>query len=512
LLNEKEVTLPTFEFMTLTLLLLLAIFIVLLLNTLLLSVGNKRARAEDLRKEVIKIALDLSRLDPLLRSEFSTNREETQRNAKEDREELSNALTKFSDALHCSFKDTKEELSRSLKSFEDRFSQNLKEFNELQRQKFDDLFLKQGQIKSETELRLEKIKEVVERNLERMQEQNSKKLEEMRATVDEKLQSTLEKRFAESFQVISNRLDQVHQGLGEMQKLATGVGDLKKVLTNVKTRGNLGEIQLGGILEEIFSPEQYEKNSIVKPGTLERVEFAIKLPGQGSENIPLLLPIDSKFPNEDYQRLVEVYDDTASLTGKEIDDAIRQFEYSIKKNAKDIRDKYLNPPVTTDFAIMFVPTEGLYAEILRRTGLFEFLQREYRVTVVGPTNLVAFLSSLQMGFRTLAIEKRSSDVWQILGAVKTQFGDFGKILEKTKKKLQEATNVIDSASTRSRVIERKLRNVQELPTEQSIILLGKPDDNDLDETEVVSVEGDSEKDPELPFLTAVSPNGQQAPS
>ncbi len=487
--------------MTLTVILLALVIVLLITNTWLILRSAQASRPLELQRELIKMAADLARLDPLLREEFSRNRVETQRNAKESREESGSAFRSFRECLDVSFKDTKEELSKSLKSFEDRFSENVREFNELQRQKFDDLFNKQAHIKSETEQRLERIREVVDNNLQKMQDQNSSKLDQMRATVEEKLESTLEKRFNESFQVISNRLDQVHQGLGEMQKLATGVGDLKKVLTNVKTRGNLGEIQLGGILEEIFSPEQYEKNATVKPGSMERVEYAIKLPGRGTDNSPLLLPIDSKFPNEDYQRLVEVYENMANCTPKEIDDAIRQFEYSIKKNAKDIRDKYLNPPLTSDFAIMFVPTEGLYAEILRRTGLFEFLQREYRVTVVGPTNLVAFLSSLQMGFRTLAIEKRSSDVWQILGAVKTQFGDFGKILEKTKKKLQEATNVIDSASTRSRVIERKLRNVQELPGEDAMVLIGKPEDLDPEETDGVSVEADDEKDLQLPFRT-----------
>ncbi len=487
--------------MTLTVILLALVIVLLITNTWLILRSAQASRPLELQRELIKMAADLARLDPLLREEFSRNRVEMQRNAKESREESGSAFRSFRECLDVSFKDTKEELSKSLKSFENRFSENVREFNELQRQKFDDLFNKQAHIKSETEQRLERIREVVDNNLQKMQDQNSSKLDQMRATVEEKLESTLEKRFNESFQVISNRLDQVHQGLGEMQKLATGVGDLKKVLTNVKTRGNLGEIQLGGILEEIFSPEQYEKNATVKPGSMERVEYAIKLPGRGTDNSPLLLPIDSKFPNEDYQRLVEVYENMANCTPKEIDDAIRQFEYSIKKNAKDIRDKYLNPPLTSDFAIMFVPTEGLYAEILRRTGLFEFLQREYRVTVVGPTNLVAFLSSLQMGFRTLAIEKRSSDVWQILGAVKTQFGDFGKILEKTKKKLQEATNVIDSASKLSRVIDRKLRNVQELPGEDAMVLIGKPEDLDPEETDGVSVEADDEKDLQLPFRT-----------
>ncbi len=259
-----------------------------------------------------------------------------------------------------------------------------------------------------------------------------------------------------------------------MQNLASGVGDLKKVLTNVKTRGNMGEIQLGNILEQILSPEQYIQNAAVKEGSMQRVEFAVKLPG--TEDKPVLLPIDSKFPNEDYQRLLEAYDN-ASENQKDIESAAKQFENSVKKNAKDIKDKYINPPFTTDFAIMFVPTEGLYAEILRKTGLFELLQRDYRITVVGPTNLVAFLSSLNMGFRTLAIEKRSSEVWQILGATKTEFGKFGDILEKTKKKLVEATNVIDQAGVRTRAIERKLGTVQELPEEDSIKILPEQSTN-----------------------------------
>jgi DNA recombination protein RmuC len=235
----------------------------------------------------------------------------------------------------------------------------------------------------------------------------------------------------------------VQQGLGEMQTLATGVGDLKRVLTNVKTRGTLGEIQLGTILEQVLSPTQYEKNAQCNPDSMERVEYAIVMPGRNEDDKPVLLPIDSKFPMEDYQRLVEAY-------------------------AKDIHTKYLNPPTTTDFGIMFVPTEGLYAEVLRRPGLFEYLQREHKITVVGPSNLVAFLSSLQMGFRTLAIEKRSSEVWELLSAVKTEFSNFGTVLDKTKKKLQEATNVIDQASTRSRAIERRLRDVQVLPSSSVI--------------------------------------------
>lgn len=458
---------------------------------------NKEKEYTSINNDLTRILDALSKMDPLIRGEFARNRDENQKNSRESREELSNSVKALNDSLQNSFKNTREELARSLKSFEEKFGQSVKDFSDSQKLKFDDLVAKQTQTKTETELKLERIRETVDNNLQKLQEQNSKKLEEMRNTVDEKLQSTLEKRFTESFTLISNRLDQVHQGLGEMQKLATGVGDLKKVLTNVKTRGNMGEFQLGNILEQIFSFEQFEKNAIVKPGTLERVEFAIKLPGRNTDGSPVLLPIDSKFPNEDYQRLVEVYEKIADLNPKDIEDAVKQFEYSVKKNAKDIHEKYLNPPFTTDFAIMFVPTEGLYAEILRRTGLFEFLQREYRVTVVGPANLVAFLSSLQMGFRTLAIEKRSSEVWQILGAVKTQFGTFGGILEKTKKKLQEAANVIDDASQRSRVIERKLKTVQELTHEEANGLLGTslelPDDEPAIEPK------DSESEPLLPF-------------
>ena len=320
---------------------------------------------------------------------------------------------------------------------------------------------------------LDKMRDTVETKLGTLQEENNKKLEEMRNTVDEKLQSSVEKRFNESFKLISDRLEQVHKGLGEMQSLASGVVDLKKIMGNVKTRGSLGEIQLGAILEEVFSPEQYERNVAVKEGSQERVEFAIKLPGRNEDNRPLLLPIDSKFPIEDYQRLVDAYENIANLDGKIVEGFAKQFENAVRKCAKDIREKYVNPPSTTDFAILFVPTEGLYAEILRLKGLFEGVRRDHRVTIVGPTNLVAFLNSLQMGFRTLAIEKRSSEVWSILGAVKTEFSKFGVVLERTKKKLMEATNTIDQAGVRTRAIERQLRKVEELPQEQAVSLIGQ---------------------------------------
>jgi DNA recombination protein RmuC len=283
----------------------------------------------------------------------------------------------------------------------------------------------------------------------------------MRATVDEKLQSTLEKRLGDSFRQVSERLEQVYKGLGEMRSLASGVGDLKRVLTNVKTRGTWGEIRLSHILEQILTPDQYDVNVATKMNSSDRVEFAIKLPGQGNDrNNVVWMPIDSKFPQEDYQRLL----DAQEAADKEAaDKSTRNLELRIKSEAKNIKDKYLDPPHTTDFGIMFLPVEGLYAEVLRRPGLSDNLQREHRIVVTGPTTLAALLNSLQMGFRTLAIEKRSSEVWELLGAVKTEFGKFGDVLAKTKKKLQEAGNTIDKAEVRTRAIERKLRKVQEIP-------------------------------------------------
>lgn len=433
---------------------LVIVLIVLVVINILLTI-TKKNNHKDNDIKLIKIDSDLGKIDPLMRNEFARSREENQKSLKENREEL-----------NTSFRHLGENLSG-----------NIRDFNDFQKQRFDDLLIRQDQIKRDTETKLSEIRNTVENKLQTLQTDNSQKLDEMRKVVDEKLQETVEKRFNESFKLISDRLEEVHKGLGEMQSLASGVGDLKKVLTNVKTRGNLGEIQLGAILEQILSPDQYVQNAVVREGSLERVEYAVKLPDKNHENRPLLLPIDSKFPNEDYQRLVDAYENIASLSAKDIESVTRQFENSVKKNAKDIKEKYINPPVTTDFAIMFVPTEGLYAEILRRTGLFEILQRDFRITVVGPTNLVAFLSSLQLGFKTLAIEKRSSEVWEILGAVKTEFGSFGMVLEKTKKKLQEATNVIDQAGVRSRAIERKLKTVQELPKEESIALLGEAIDS-----------------------------------
>jgi DNA recombination protein RmuC len=309
--------------------------------------------------------------------------------------------------------------------------------------------------------KLDKIDETVDLHLKTLQEDNNRKLEQIRATVDEKLHDTLERRLGESFQLVSERLEMVHKGLGEMQTLASGVGDLKKVLTNIKTRGTFGEIQLHSLLEQILSPDQYQSNVATKRDSATRVEFAIRLPGRGeTENHPVWLPIDAKFPQEDYLRLLEAQEaGNANL----VEEVSKKLERIIKDMAKNIRDKYLDPPYTTDFGIMFLPTEGLYAEILRRTGLFELLQREFKVVITGPTTLAALLNSLQMGFRTLVIEKRSSEVWTLLGAVKTEFSTFGAILDRTQKKLQEASHTIEKAATRSRAIEKKLKNIQEIP-------------------------------------------------
>ncbi len=307
---------------------------------------------------------------------------------------------------------------------------------------------------------LTQMRQTIETNLKVLQEDNAKRLEEMRVTVDEKLQSTLEKRLTASFLQVSERLEQVHKGLGEMQNLAIGVGDLKKVLTNVKSRGTWGEIQLGSLLEQVLSSEQYEANVQTKPKTQERVDFAIKLPGGNDTEGPVWLPIDSKFPQEDYQRLVEAQEQASPELA---DQAMKQLENRIKLEAKSIRDKYIEPPYTTDFALMFLPTEGLYAEVIRRPGLVDRIQKDFRVNVVGPTTLAALLNALQMGFRTLTIQKRSSEVWSYLADVKKHFGAFGDLLAKAHERVKQASDVIEDAGRRSRTIETKLKKFEDLP-------------------------------------------------
>ena len=334
------------------------------------------------------------------------------------------------------------------------------------------LTLQLGQLMESNDRRFAEIRTTIEQRLKDIETNNATKLEEMRRTVDEKLHATLEQRLGESFKQVSDRLEQVHRGLGEMQTLAAGVGDLKKVLTNVKTRGTWGEVQLEALLEQLLTADQYAKNVATVPKSADRVEFAIKLPGRQDPEgvaVPVWLPIDAKFPREDYERLIEAQERADPVA---VEEASRALEGRIRAEARAISEKYVAPPHTTDFALLFLPTEGLYAEVLRRPGLTDTLQRDYRVTIAGPTTLTALLNSLQMGFRTLAIEKRSSEVWQVLGAVKTEFGKFGDVLAKTKSQLETVTRSIEAAETRTRMMNRKLRDVEALPGEQASGLLG----------------------------------------
>jgi DNA recombination protein RmuC len=394
-----------------------------------------------------------NRLEDSIREEMYREREAASKNLKLLREELNNSLNKFSDTTLSQMGN----IARLQKDQLDIFSNNLN-----------------------------KLTNKVEEKLTFIQQDNNTKLEQMRVTVDEKLHETLERRLGESFKLVSERLEQVHKGLGEMQVLASGVGDLKNILTNVKTRGIWGEIQLGNILEQILTKEQYETNVITRKGSNDRVEFALKLPGREIDNDKFVwLPIDSKFPIEDYQRLLDAQE-RGDLSGAQ--EFGKQLEQRVKVFAKDIKEKYIDPPNTTDFGIMFLPIEGLFAEVIRRNGLCEKLQNDYKIVVTGPTTLVALLNSLQVGFRTLAIEKRSSQVWEVLGTVKTEFGKFGDILEKTQKKLQEASNTIETAARKSRTIERKLKNVEaislkkddEAPNEDDADIL-KDKDEEFDE-------------------------------
>lgn len=333
-----------------------------------------------------------------------------------------------------------------------------------------------NELTQRNEQRIGEMRATLEQQLQKLQADNAQKLEQMRATVDEKLQSTLETRLGQSFKLVSERLEQVQRGLGEMQQLAAGVGDLKRVLTNVKTRGIFGEVQLAALLEQVLTLEQYASNVATVPGSSERVEFAVRLPGSG--DAPILLPIDAKFPREDYERLIDAQE---RADAEAVNAAAAGLERQVRIEAKRIRDKYLAPPHTTDFALLFLPTEGLYAEVLRRPGLFEGLQREYRITIVGPTTLLALLNSLQMGFRTLAIEKRSSEVWQLLGTVKGEFGKFATVLEKATTQLDTVQNSIKQAGVRTRAIERQLKGVESLPGGETQGMLGAADEQERDE-------------------------------
>ncbi|MDY5211407.1 DNA recombination protein RmuC [Intestinibacter sp.] len=397
-------------------------------------------------------------VEKALREELSVNREESRKNEQSNRSEISDSIEKLSSSILSNMI----ELSNLQKNQFDIYSRTMERtldgFNYNLRKSIDDL----------TKLQNEKFTQ-----LTKSTEEN---LEKMRVTVDEKLQSTLEKRLSDSFKMVSERLEEVHKGLGEMQSLAAGVGDLKKVLSNTKTRGVLGEVQLERILEQFLSPEQYEKNVITKKGSRETVEFAIKLPGKDYDNKTIYLPLDAKFPLEVYNKLLDAYD---MQDQAQIEVNSKNLERFIKKSAKDIRDKYIDPPNTTDFGLMFLPTEGIYAEVLKNQSLVEFIQREYKVNITGPTTLVALLNSLQMGFRSLAIEKHSSEVWKILGAVKTEFSKFETVLNSAQNKLNQASSEIDKlVGTRTRQINRKLKNIDKLSFEDTDAYLPQEDSED----------------------------------
>jgi DNA recombination protein RmuC len=414
------------------------------------------ARSDTLDPSFRSLESGLERVERELRQEMARARQEAETAARGNREEQSQSLDRLAQTL----------------------TAQIGQLGTLQAQQLESFALQLTRLTQSNEQRFEQLRLALEARLAAMQADNASKLEEMRKTVDEKLHATLEQRLGDSFKLVSERLELVHKGLGEMQSLAAGVGDLKKVLTNVKTRGTWGEVQLEALLDQVLTAEQYEKNVVTRPKSNERVEFAIRLPGRemGEDDTrPVWLPIDAKFPMEDYQRLVEAQDRADPVA---VEVASRALEMRLRDEAKKIRDKYVEPPYTTDFAILYLPTEGLYAEALRRAGLADGLQRDFRISIAGPTTLAALLNSLQMGFRTLAIEKRSSEVWRVLGAIKTEFGKFGEALEATRKKLEQATRSIESAGVRTRQIERKLQGVESLPVGEAQARLG-----DLEEIE-----------------------------
>ena len=429
------------------LVLLAGLVAIVLLQVIALLRGSRRGD-DDARLRALQEAQEkgLERLERELREELARSRREDAEEAFRDREERAQSATLLGQAVTTQVAQFGTAQSERLESFArelNRFSLGLDE-------------------------RFERLRISVEGRLAAIQADNASKLEEMRRTVDEKLHATLEQRLGESFKLVSDRLEQVHRGLGEMQSLAAGVGDLKRVLSNVKTRGTWGEVQLAALLEQLLTADQFAANVATRPDSGERVDFAIRLPGKGDGAV-VWLPIDAKFPVEDYQRLID-----AQERGElgVVDEASKAIEVRLKAEARSIHEKYVAPPHTTDFALLYLPTEGLYAEALRRPGLADTLQREWRVSLAGPTTLAALLNSLQMGFRTLAIEQRSAEVWAVLGAVKSEFGKFGEALAHTRKKLDEASNSISKAETRTRQLSRKLSEVEALPASDVDRLVG----------------------------------------
>jgi len=439
------------------------ILAVLLLVLLLLVWLLLRKPAESGREELLAgLAAGNDKLERELRREIGDS-------ARASRQELATSFATFQQTLV----QQSAEAIRTQNAQIDAFSQQL---TLLQKTLSDTLTTQLQSVSESNARRMGEVRETLEKQLAQLQQTNSAKLDEMRQTVDEKLQTTLETRLGESFKQVADRLEQVHKGLGEMQTLAQGVGDLKHLLTNVKARGIFGEAQLSALLEQVFTVDQYAAQVITRRGGKNPVDFAIRLPGRSDNGDPVWLPIDAKFPNEDYERLLDAQQ-RADVLGAEV--AGKALEVRIRMEARSISEKYIEPPYTTDFAILFLPTEGLYAEVLRRPGLMEVLQREHRVTLAGPTTLLAMLNSLQMGFRTLALEKRSSEVWQVLGAVKTEFGKFGDVLAKVKSQTETVLNTLSSAEQRSRVMGKALRNVEALPELDSARLI--PMDKDPDE-------------------------------
>jgi DNA recombination protein RmuC len=448
--------------------LLVVLLLLVVANLAALVVFGRRSAAEKANPRLDELGRLLERLERETRDAIGQMRQEALAEARAGREELAARVRDQGSA-------TGEQLQKSATAQEERLDSIVQTVASLG----------QGQQTSADRLReellaaTERTRVAVDERLRELQAGNEAKLEQMRATVDEKLQSTLERRLGESFQLVSTRLEEVHKGLGEMASLASGVGDLKRVLSNVKNRGTWGEYQLGALLEEGLAPGQYATNVATRPGSTERVEFAVKLPGRDGVE-PCWLPIDSKLPLDDYQRLVEAQErgDAAAVAS-----ASAALESRVLAQAKEIRAKYVEPPATTDFGILFLPLESLYAEVLRRPGLFERLSREQKITVTGPTTLSALLGSLQMGFRTLAIEKRSSEIREVLGAVRTEFEKFGSALEKVKKKLDDASNSVEQIGTRSRAVGRRLRGIDALPEEDAsrVLALGPADEPDPDE-------------------------------
>ena len=439
-------------------LVLLGIILFLLSANLLLALKQKEIKKDpQIQRAFIAFEQQIVQLDKQVKDEFQRNREENQR----------------------VFKNQREELTKSFSQFEERAQTSSQRLNELLKERFLVLNEKQKQLNLEAEKRLKEVRDMVEKQLKELREDNHKQLTEVRKTVDEKLQKTLNERLSQSFETVGKQLKSVQEGLGEMKNLATDVGGLKKVLSNVKMRGGLGEVQLAMLLENILAPDQYEANVKTKAGSDATVEFVIKLPGKDDVYSTVWIPVDAKFPKDVYERLQEAYEDGSSLL---IEQAQKELDNTIKKMAKDIRDKYLDPPKTTDFGIMFLPFEGIYAEVVRKAALLETLQKDYKVIVTGPTTLAAILNSLQIGFKTLAIQKRSSEVWTVLGEVKKEFNNFGGMMQKAQKNIQTGLNQLDDVmGVRTRAIERKLNSVSHLDEGMSSSRLEESlEDNFLD--------------------------------